>query len=169
MKKLFALSAIAMAVAGCSDDTLPDEVGNSFGQLEVSGTAESGQTLTATVTDGNGVDASAISYVWRANGTDISGATASTYTLADAEAGATVVVSVSYTDNDDYAETITSNGISVLNNQAVFSGDQMVSIENDTADVVTGTVTVADPDGAEAEDIDADKACVDNLVNKASF
>lgn len=107
--KTIALSAIALAVAGCNSDELPSKTGNSFGQLAVSGEARVGESLTATVTDGNGVDASAISYNWMADGSSISGASSSTIMLTEAQAGMAISVTVSYTDNDNYSEVITSN------------------------------------------------------------
>lgn len=149
MKRLLAMTAVAAAVAGCTSDTLPDKTGNSFGQLEVTGTAESGGTLSASVTDANGVDAAAINYTWMSSGSALAGETASSLSLTDAHAGASISVSVSYTDNDDYAETATSGVISVLNNQATFSGDLAASVSNNDMSVLSGTVVVADIDGAD--------------------
>ena len=106
--KTVAVTAIALAVAGCNSDTLPDKTGNSFGQLALSGDARVGETLTTSVTDANGVDSSAISYTWMAEGSAISGATSSTLMLSAAQAGTSVSVSVAYTDNDGYSEVITS-------------------------------------------------------------
>ena len=106
--KTVAVTAIALAVAGCNSDTLPDKTGNSFGQLALSGDARVGETLTTSVTDANGVDSSAISYTWMADGSAISGATSSTLMLSAAQAGTSVSVSVAYTDNDGYSEVITS-------------------------------------------------------------
>ena len=110
MNKTIAISAVALAIAGCDKtDTLPDKTGNSFGQLTVSGEAKVGETLTTSVSDGNGVEASAISYSWLADGAAIAGATSSSLLLTQAQAGTNVSVTVSYTDNDDYIEKITSN------------------------------------------------------------
>lgn len=143
MKKLFALSTIALAISGCSDDTLPDDVGNSFGQLELNGTAEVGQTLTASVTDGNGVDASAITYTWSADGTTISGATSSTLTLTSEHAGAQISVTVSYTDNDAFEETIVSDSTSAV----LMNVDGTVAVSGTLESGRVLTATVADDNG----------------------
>ncbi|QBY03683.1 hypothetical protein E2K93_04490 [Thalassotalea sp. HSM 43] len=109
MRKSVAMAAIALAMAGCDTDELPDKNGNSFGQLTVSGDARVGETLTATVADANGVDESAINYSWMADGTVIPEATSNSFTLTEAQAGSQISVTVSYIDNDDYQERITSN------------------------------------------------------------
>ena len=149
MKRLLAMTAVAAAVAGCTSDTLPDSTGNSFGQLDVTGTAESGGTLTATVTDANGVDPAAISYTWMADGVAIENASASNLLLTDAQAGTNVSVSVSYTDNDDYAETATSSSIAVMNHPATFSGELSTTLSNNDASVQSGSLMVSDMDGAD--------------------
>jgi len=82
------------------------------GAVTADGTATEDQTLTAvtsTLADADGLGT--LSYKWqRGTGstfTDISGATASTYTLGDADVGKTVRVVVSYTDQHGAAETVT--------------------------------------------------------------
>jgi Ca2+-binding RTX toxin-like protein len=78
------------------------------GSVTITGTAQQGQTLTAANSladiDGLGV----ITYQWRANGIDISGATAQTYVLSAAEVGKTVTVLVRYTDGFGTAESVSS-------------------------------------------------------------
>ena len=76
-----------------------------------SGTAQVGGTLTADtsgVADDDGLTNAAFSYQWQADGADISGATASTYTLADADKGAAISVTVSFTDDAGNEESLTS-------------------------------------------------------------
>jgi len=71
----------------------------------ISGTAKQGQTLTAltgTISDADGLGP--FSYIWRANGTVIGGATASSYVLSAAEVGKAISVEVSYTDGNSTAE-----------------------------------------------------------------
>ena len=110
MNKTFVMTAMALAIAGCDDtDTLPDKNGNSFGQIALEGTAIVGETMSVTVTDGNGVDESAITYSWMADGLAIEGATSSTYVITAAEAGAAISVTAAYTDNDNFSEVLTSN------------------------------------------------------------
>ncbi len=145
------MTAIALAIAGCNSDTLPDKNGNSFGQLALSGTPLVGETLTATVTDANGVDASAISYSWMAGSETIVGATSSTFTLTDAEVGESITVSVSYTDNDDYEERIKSSGTSSVvgvDVPATFSG-LTASVANNVSEDLTGVIVINDDDPGE--------------------
>ena len=87
------------------------------GAPTITGTAQVGQTLTAGTTaimDANGLTNVSYTYQWirTATGTgvdtNISGATASTYTLVAADLGTTVKVRVSFTDDASNAETLTS-------------------------------------------------------------
>ena len=78
------------------------------GTVLISGIAEEDQTLTATNdladVDGLGV----ISYEWSRDGVEISGATANTYMLVQADVGKTITATASYTDNDGTLESVTS-------------------------------------------------------------
>ena len=85
------------------------------GTPTISGTAQVGETLTADtsdIADANGLSGATFSYQWVANDgnsdTDITGATDSTYTLAAADEGKTIKVKVSFTDDADNEETLTS-------------------------------------------------------------
>ena len=87
------------------------------GLPSISGTAQVGETLTADVSgisDADGLSNASFSYQWLADGADISDATASTYTLADAEEGKAISVRVSFTDNVGHEETLTSAATSVV-------------------------------------------------------
>jgi VCBS repeat-containing protein len=75
----------------------------------ISGTVTEDQILTANIvgiSDADGLGA--FSYQWLRNGVAIAGATASTYTLGDADVGTQISVEVSYTDSHGTAETVTS-------------------------------------------------------------
>ena len=79
------------------------------------GTAQAGETLTADVSgvnDADGLTNVSYSYQWIANDgttdTDIQDATDSTYTLTDSEQGKAIQVRVSFTDDADHEETLTS-------------------------------------------------------------
>ena len=85
------------------------------GQPAVSGVLAVGKTLTADtsgITDPNGLSNPAFTHQWvRSIGgadTDILGATGSSYTLASGDEGAAFKVTVAFTDDDGYAETLTS-------------------------------------------------------------
>ena len=86
------------------------------GAPTITGTATVGQTLTAVTTaimDADGLTSVSYTYQWIRVATDntetnISGATASTYTLVAADQGTTIKVTVSFTDDASNAETLTS-------------------------------------------------------------
>ena len=81
----------------------------------ISGTASVGETLTAdtaAVADADGMSSSTYAYQWvRSDGstdTDIAGATGSSYTLTDSDLGKRIKVRVSFIDDADSAESLTS-------------------------------------------------------------
>ena len=77
----------------------------------ITGTARVGETLTADTTgisDGDGLNNAAFAYQWLADDAEINGATASTYTLTDADAGKAIRVRVSFTDDAGNDEQLTS-------------------------------------------------------------
>ncbi len=77
----------------------------------ISGTPEVGQTLTAGtagIADEDGLTKVSYTYQWTAGGSDIDGATGSSYTLTSSEQGQTVQVRVTFTDDADNAESLTS-------------------------------------------------------------
>ena len=85
------------------------------GAPTISGTAQVGETLTADVSgiiDADGLTNVSYTYQWIANDgttdTDIRGATSSTYTLSDDDVGKTIKAKVSFTDDANNSETLTS-------------------------------------------------------------
>ena len=77
----------------------------------ISGTTKVGETLTAEtsgISDADGLTNVEFSYQWLADDADISGATDSTYTLTDAEAGKAIKVRTTFTDDADNEESLTS-------------------------------------------------------------
>ena len=86
------------------------------GEPTITGTPMVGQTLTAVTTaimDVNGLNNVSYTYQWIRVATDntetnISMATASTYTLVGDDQGKTIKVKVSFTDDDSNSETLTS-------------------------------------------------------------
>lgn len=136
------MTAIALAVVGCSDDEIPGSHGNSFGQLTLAGEAIVGETLTASVTDANGLDESAIDYDWMANGIEIDGAESSSLVLTEALAGNAISVSVSYVDNDNHEERITSSATSaVFDPFANIEGSVTIVGSAKTGELLSATVT----------------------------
>jgi hypothetical protein len=86
------------------------------GSVTLTGTPAQGQTLTAShsLADADGLGV--ISYQWLANGSAISGATASSYVLTEAEVGKTLSVTASYTDGYGTAESVSSAATAAVAN-----------------------------------------------------
>ncbi|MBS0155651.1 MAG: cadherin domain-containing protein, partial [Nitrospira sp.] len=79
------------------------------GLLLITGTVTEDHMLTAdtsSIADADGLGT--FSYQWNRNGVAIVGATSSTYTLGDADVGAQISVTVSYTDGQGTNESVTS-------------------------------------------------------------
>ena len=77
----------------------------------ISGTAQVGETLTAetsSIADEDGLDNATYSYQWLADDANIQGATNSTYTLVSADQGKAIKIKVSFNDDADHQETLTS-------------------------------------------------------------
>ena len=81
------------------------------GAPTISGTAQVGETLTADtsgIADADGLANATFSYQWLADDAEIAGATGLTYTLTDSEESKAIKVQVSFTDDADNGETLTS-------------------------------------------------------------
>ena len=115
------------AVAGESDTTNNCSLGFEIlvlawnspatGQPTISGTPRAGKTLradTSGISDADGLANAVFSYQWLADDTDISGATRSAYTLADADAGKAVKVRTSFTDDAGNDEILTSTATAAV-------------------------------------------------------
>ena len=78
------------------------------GAASIGGTLTQGQTLTAsnTLQDANGLGT--VHYQWLADGAAVSGASAATFTLTQAQVGKSMSVQASYTDLGGTAEVVTS-------------------------------------------------------------
>ncbi len=86
------------------------------GAPAITGTAQVGETLTADtdgIGDPDGIDNAEFSYQWVSDDSDIDGATDSTYTLVFADYGNTIKVRVSFTDDNDFPESLTSTAVAV--------------------------------------------------------
>ena len=99
-----------------SGQTAPPTNTAATGQPTITGTAQVRETLTAImseIADDNGLTNAAFSHQWvrSANGTDndVTDATASTYAVTNADINKAIKVRVSFTDDDGYSETLTSN------------------------------------------------------------
>ena len=105
---LTSAATVAVAVAANRQAT---------GQPTTSGTPQVGETLTADtsgIADEDGLDNVSYGYQWIAGGSDIDGATGSSYTLIDSEQGKTIQVRVAFTDDRNNEESLTSGTTEVL-------------------------------------------------------
>ena len=87
------------------------------GAPTINGTAQVGEVLevdTSGIADADGLTNVSFTYQWMADDADISGATGSTYTLADSEEGKAIKVEVSFTDAAGNQETLTSAATDVV-------------------------------------------------------
>ena len=81
------------------------------GAPTITGTAQVGQTLTAStasISDANGLSNATFGYQWLADDVELSGATISSYTLVAIDAGKSIKVRVSFTDDEGNDESLTS-------------------------------------------------------------
>ena len=127
------------------------------GAPTISGTAQVGQTLTAAtsgISDADGLDDVTYSYQWiRNDGTDdsdISGATGSTYTLVDADQGKTIKVKVSFTDDADNDESLTSAAtgeVAARPNRAATGAPTITGTSQVGQTLTVGTSGISDADG----------------------
>ena len=95
----------------CSEDADTSDNSPATGAPTISGTVQVGETLTANtsgVADADGHSSVQYEHQWLADDSDISGATNSTYTLAAADEGKAIKVEVTFTDDADNEETLTS-------------------------------------------------------------
>ena len=146
------LTSAATATVSASTNT------PATGTPTITGTAQVGQTLTAGTTaivDADGLTSVSYTYQWIRVATDntetnISGATASTYTLVAADLGTTVKVRVSFTDDASNAETLTSAATAVVSAAAntPATGAPTITGTAQVGQTLTATVgTIADVDG----------------------
>ena len=103
----------------------------------ISGTAQVGQTLTVStsgIADADGLSGVSFSYQWLADDADIDGATESSYTLVLANLTKTIKVRVSFIDNADNAETLTSQAVGPVDHRGgqqpngSETGEQLIAV-----------------------------------------
>ncbi|MGY0554375.1 DUF4214 domain-containing protein, partial [Vreelandella sp. 2A-K22] len=138
------------------------------GSVTISGSAEEGQTLTASSTladqDGLGI----ISYQWLRDGKAIDGVTGETYTLSQEDVGAKVSVQASYTDQRGKEESVTSSVTNVVTNvNDAPTGSVMIAGTVEENQTLTASSTLADEDGLSTISYQwlRDGSVIDNAVS----
>ena len=137
-----AMQVVTVTVTNINDDPV--------GLPTISGTATQGEILTVNtdaISDADGLGA--FSYQWNANDTAISGATDATFDLTQAQVGATITVTVSYTDGGGTDETLTSAATSaVTNTNDAPTGLPTISGTATQGEILTvNTDAISDADG----------------------
>ena len=92
-------------------EAVPEGNSPATGAPAIGGTPQVGETLTAStsgIADQDALEDVSYGYQWIAGGSDIDGATGSTYTLTSSEQGQTIRVRVTFTDDAGNAESLTS-------------------------------------------------------------
>ena len=119
------------------------------GAPAITGTAQVGGTLTADtsgIADEDGLTNVSFTYQWLADGSEISGATSSTYTLTDSDEGRAIMVEVSFTDDADNDETLTSGATDAVSAAEPSEPPDKPRGLEATATHDSGTLTWDDPD-----------------------
>ena len=151
---------------GDTEETLVSEATDAVntaptGLPTISGTAQVGETLTASIdeiADADGLDNATFAYQWVSNnGTsdaDIDDATKSTYTVAAADVGKALKVRVTFTDDGGTEETLVSEATDAVNT-APPSGLSVADAEaTEEEDAALDFVVTLDPAAAAAATVD---------------
>ena len=119
------------------------------GAPTIAGTAQVGQTLTADtsgIADADGLTDVTFTYQWLADDSDIAGASGLTYILTDSEESKAIKVQVSFTDDADNKETLTSGATDTVEAaQPTEPPDKPRGLEATTATHDSVTLTWDDP------------------------
>lgn len=121
------------------------------GGVSIAGAATQGQTLTAsnTLADADGLGT--ISYQWKADGAVIAGATASTFTLGQAQVGKALTVVASYTDGAGTVESVNSAATAAVSNvNDAPTGSVTISGTAAQGQTLAVANALSDPDGVGA-------------------
>lgn len=118
-----------------------------MGNVTISGTAAQNQTLTVsnTLADANGLGT--VSYQWLINGDAIKDATQTTYTLTQADVGKKISVTASYVDGLGNAESVTSDGVGIVNVNDLPTGSVVITGDAQQGKTLTASNTLADLEG----------------------
>jgi parallel beta-helix repeat protein len=141
--KHFALCAVAAAILGCNTDSNNND--NNLGSIALSGTVTSGETLTTSVSDPDGISEN-ITYFWYADGQAIPGATGSSFTLTDDQIGLPITAQALYTDDGGINESHITDPTA---NVSAISFAASITVTGNAIIGSTLTAMVADGNGVE--------------------
>ena len=102
---------VELTVNGPEEQSQERQNNPATGLPTIDGTPQVDQTLTADtsgIRDADGLTNATYSYQWTAGGSDIDGATGASHSLTSSEQGQTIRVKVTFTDDADNAESLTS-------------------------------------------------------------
>ena len=157
--RVSAINAVGTSDASDSDDTTTASPNTAAtGAPTITGTAAVGQPLAVDLTgiaDADGLTSPTYTYQWIRVATDntetnISSATASTYTLVAADQGTTVKVTVSFTDDASNSETLTSAAtaaVSAAPNTPATGAPTITGTAQVGQTLTASTTGIADADG----------------------
>ena len=141
-------SAATDAVAAAPQANSP-----ATGAPAITGTVQVGETLTADtsgIADENGLSTVSYSYQWLADDAEIAAATGSTYTLTDSNEGKAIKVRVSFTDDANNQETLTSpatDGVAAQPNNPATGAPAISGTAQVGETLAADTSGIADADG----------------------
>ena len=123
------------------------------GKPTITGTPTVGETLSVSmsaVTDLNGISNATYSYQWLADDANIQDATGSTYTLVDNDEGKAIKAQVSFTDDDDFPEQVTSEAtapVAPRPNRPATGSPSIQGVLEEGRQLTADTAGIADADG----------------------
>jgi hypothetical protein len=117
------------------------------GNVTITGNTEQNETLTAsnTLADADGLGT--ISYQWLNDDVAIKDATQNTYALTQADVGKKISVTASYVDGLGNAESVTSDGLGIVNVNDLPTGSVVITGDAQQGKTLTASNTLADLDG----------------------
>ena len=128
------------------------------GNVRISGTAQVGQTLAANsaISDPDGISGADYAYQWYADDSEIAGATEILYTLTAAERGKRITVTITFTDDAENEETLTSEptaAVTGLANNAATGQPTITGTAQVGQTLNASTSAIADADGLDQRDL----------------
>lgn len=117
------------------------------GNVTITGNTEQNETLTAsnTLVDADGLGK--ITYQWLSDDVAIKDSTQITYALTQADVGKKISVTASYVDGLGNAESVTSDGLGIVNVNDLPTGSVVITGDAQQGKTLTASNTLADLDG----------------------